>query len=466
MLKRMTILTVLAATLCIAGGPVLAADVDLAKTEAVLTDLIQQALDERGVPSVSIALVKGDEIVWTAAFGSANVRTKTPATPDTIYCTGSTFKSVTATAIMQLVEQGKCRLTDPVNKHLGDIRVQDRLQSEQPVNIRHILSHWSGLIAGAETKPIWGRELPKTLAAMTADLYSIRAPETKWEYNNYAYGMAGLLVEKISGMEYEAYMVENVLEPLGIRTPHPVYPSPEMVELMALPYIPGGADGQPKPVAQVHYDVYPAGDIYLTAEDMARFLGAHLNGGVWNGNRILSEESIEEMHTPQFGGDYGFGFAVKKADNGHTIIAHGGGIPGQSSYMMGDVDARVGVYVMSNSGVPTSIAEAAVQLLRGEEYVPPEEREYITVDQHILDRYAGKYDVMGQAVMEVVSEGGRLFVEVPGQPKTELLAETETRFRQQGSDWVFTFVTDDAGEVTHADVESGGMTIKAERLKK
>jgi CubicO group peptidase (beta-lactamase class C family) len=467
MIKRWFPITVCVLALCLACTPALAqdGDFDLEKTKTVLSELILKALQERGVPSVSIALVKGDEIVWTAAFGFANVRTQTPATPETIYCTGSTFKAATATALMQLVEQEKCRLKDPVNNHLGDVRVQDRIQTEQQVTIRHILSHWSGLLPGANIKPIWGRELPMTLEEMTATLYSIRAPEVKWEYNNYAYGMAGLLVEKISGTEYETYMVENLLKPLGVETPSPVHPSPEMVELMALPYMPGGADGQPKPVAQVHYDVYPAGDIYLTAEDMARFLGAHINGGVFNGNRILSEESVKEMHTAQFGGDYGFGFAIKKAENGHTIISHGGGIPGQSSFMMGDVDARVGVYMMSNSGVPSSIAEAAIQLLRGEEYTPPEERVYITVDQTVLDRYAGKFEVMGEAVVEISSEDGKLFVLMPGQPKAELFAESETTFWIASADYSFTFVADDAGAITHIDLGASGMTIKAPKIE-
>ncbi|MFC2163554.1 serine hydrolase [Acidobacteriota bacterium] len=467
MIKRFLCVISLVLIFSIVGTPAVAQneDFDLEKTKNVLTELILKALKERGIPSISIALVKGDEIVWKAAFGYANVRTKTPATPDTIYCTGSTFKSVTATALMQLVEQKKCKLKDPVNKFLEESQVQDRLQSEKQVTFRHMLSHWSGLIPGANTKPIWGRELPKTLNELTSDLYSIRAPEEKWEYNNYAYGMAGLLVEKISGKEYEEYVMENVLKPLGIKTPHPVYPSPKMVELMALPYMPGGADGKPRPVAQVHYDVYPAGDIYLTAEDMARFLGAHINGGVFNGNRILSEESVKEMHTPQFEGTYGFGFGIKKDKNGHTIIAHGGGIPGQSSHMMGDVDARVGVYFMSNSGAPTSIAEAAIKLLRGEDYIPPAKRKFISVDQKVLDTYAGKYELMDEIILDITSEGGKLFVQIATQPKTELLAETETKFHVKGTDYDLNFVTDGKGVVTHLEFEGGGTTIKAEKLK-
>jgi len=174
---------------------------DLEKTKKVLTGVIEKTLAENGVPSMSIALVRGDSIVWKAAFGYANLRTRTPATTETLYSTGSSFKSVTATALMQLAEQGKLKLDDPINRYLGESQVHD--MPDKPVTFTHILSHWSGLNGGAETQPIWGRKLPATLDELTSRLKSVRPPETKWEYNNFAYGTAGLLVQRISGVEYE-----------------------------------------------------------------------------------------------------------------------------------------------------------------------------------------------------------------------------------------------------------------------
>lgn len=438
---------------------------DLEKTKTVLTGMIEKAIKERGVPSISIALVRGDSIVWKAAFGYANVRTKTPATPETIYSTGSTFKSATATALMQLQEQKKFSIDHPVNRYLGDIQVQDRLQVEKPVTFRHMLSHWSGLTAGAVTKPIWGRELPKPLEKMVSGLYSVRAPETKWEYNNFAYGMAGLLVEKISGMEYEKYIVENILKPLGVTTPNPVYPSAEMVELMALPYNAGGPMGKPVPVSQVHFDVYPAGDIYLTAEDMARFLGAHVNGGIFRGRRILSEASVKAMHEPQFGGTYAFGFSVKKEENGHTIISHSGGIPGQSSFMSGDVDAHVGVYYMSNSGAPPTIADAALKLLRGEDYTPPPDRKAITVESSVLDGYVGVYD-LGEVTLTITRQGSGLMVQQGDSPvRIELLAESPTRFFMKGQDATITFEAGPNGAIDKLVIGTGPGRLEAKKRK-
>jgi len=445
--------------------PVLAqSGYDLDKTRRVLSEMIQKAVDSGGVPSISIALVKDDAIVWKAAFGFANVRTRTPATTETIYSTGSTFKSVTATALMQLAEQKKLALEHPVNRYLGDIQIADRLQSPNPVTIAHILSHWSGLVAGAVTKPIWGRQLPKSLETMVAGLYSVRAPEARWEYNNFAYGMAGLLVEKISGESYEQYISSHILQPLGVETPHPVEPSPEMVELMALPYLPGGSSGKPRPVRQVHYDVYPAGDIYLTPEDMARFLGAHLNGGTFNGKRILSKESIEAMHEPRFGGTYGLGFFLGRSEDGHRLISHSGGIPGQSSFMSGDLDARVGVYYMSNSGAPSEIAVAALALLQGKDYVPPPMRKTVRVQAKTLAPLVGEYELAPGFAVAVTASGDTLYYQQgPNPPARALVATGPDRFLDPSSGTYLVFERDASGKVVRMILDSAGQTIPAPR---
>jgi CubicO group peptidase (beta-lactamase class C family) len=344
-------------------------------------------------------------------------------------------------------------------------------QADKPVTFTHILSHWSGLKSGAETQPIWRRKLPKTMEEFTAALTPVRAPEVKWEYNNFAYGTAGLLAQKISGTEYEQYMLEHVLKPLGVKTPHPVYPSPDMVERMALPYAAGGSLGKPEPVAQVHFDVYPAGDIYLTAEDMARYLGAQLNGGVFQGKRILSEASVRAMHEPRFGGDYGFGFwMVKDSASGHTLIHHGGAIAGQRAFLIGDLDAKVGVYYMTNSDflpdatppVQSEIVYAALKLLRGERYVPRPPKKGIVVSDKVLDSYVGTYE-LGRASLVVSRVGRALAIRQNGQAGlNELLAETPTRFVQQGSGVKFSFEGAD-GKIERLVVEAGEQRLTATR---
>src|SRR5688572_14957934 len=127
------------------------ADLDLDRARETLSREIRQILKETGIPSISIALLKDDAILWTGAFGYSHLKLKVPATPRTIYSTGSCFKSVTALAAMQLVERGKLKLDAPVNDYLGEFRIKDRSSEGQPVTLRHLLSHHSGLRAGDET---------------------------------------------------------------------------------------------------------------------------------------------------------------------------------------------------------------------------------------------------------------------------------------------------------------------------
>jgi CubicO group peptidase (beta-lactamase class C family) len=375
-MKRLMRVAAMAATLMLAWAGTAQAQTQ-AKTQAqapfnleAIKPKIEQVIRaelNKGTASVSIALVQGDRIVWTAAYGDANTATHTPATPATVYSTGSTGKSITATAIMQLVEQGKIDLDAPVNRYFKTARVQDRLQVNEPVTVRHMLTHASGLTCDARTVPIFSRTLPPSLAELTARTYSVRKPGEKYEYCNAAYGILGYLIEQVSGQEYESYIVEHVLKPLGIAATTPVRPTALMADLMARPYL-RGKDGKPEPTQQVFFDVYPAGDLYMTASDMARYLAAHLNGGMFGGKRILSEASVAEMHrnqSPTPESPYGFGFSAFTAPDGHQIITHTGSVPGFNAFIGGDVTSKLGVYLMTNSAGHAPIGVAVLELMRG-----------------------------------------------------------------------------------------------------
>ena len=429
-----------------AFGGAASAEFDLEKTKRVLEREVDGLLT-RGTASVSIALVREGEIVWTAAYGHSNVFARTKATPETIYVTGSTFKAVTATALMQLVERGKIALDDRVNDHLSDTQIED--DPTRPVTIRHLLSHVSGLQPGANTVGVWDRELPMSLEELTSKLRAVRPPEEKYEYNNYAYGAAGYLIEQVTGVEYEAYVLEHILQPLGVETAGPVRPTPEMVERMALPYFP--TPGGPRPVAQTSFDVYPAGDIYLTASDMARFLGAHLNGGAFGGGRILTAASVAECHRHQFF-DYGLGWGVGRGENAN-LISHGGGVSGFTTTMIGDLEAKVGAYVMSNSGDVSRLGKLAIRLLRGEEV---EERKTVVVAPEKLEAYVGEYRISPRFTLTVTHEGEQLFVQGTNQNRHELFAVSDTKFFLKAVEADVTFDPDQHGAVDRLVLRQGG----------
>lgn len=156
------------------------------------------------------------------------------------------------------------------------------------------------------------------------------------------------------------------------------------------------------------------------------------------------------MHEPRFGSNYGFGFTVTKdSATGHTLINHGGAIPGQRAFMIGDVDARVGVYYMTNSDfLPDSptryseLVEAALRLLRGEEPLPRVEKKGVAVDEKVLDRYVGTYQLENTTI--VISRIGKALVFQQGESpaKYELFAETPVRFFRRNSNAIITFEGD------------------------
>jgi hypothetical protein len=179
------------------------------------------------------------------------------------------------------------------------------------------------------------------------------------------------------------------------------------------------------------------------------------------------------MHTPRFGGDYGFGFwLVHDSASGHTLIHHGGAIGGQRAFLIGDLDARVGVYYMTNSDylpdatppAQSEVVYAALKLLRGETYVPRPQPKGIAVDEKVLDSYVGTY-AFGPGTFVVSRVGRALALQQSGQAAiNELLAETPTRFVLRGSSIKITF-EGNAGTIDRLVVDVGGQHVTATRRK-
>lgn len=338
---------------------------DLENAKRVLTRDIEETLKDTGIPSISIVLIQGDRIVWAEAFGYSNVKLKIPAKSSTIYGTGSCLKPITAMAVMQLVDDGKIGLDDPINKYLGDDAVDDLSEKKKPVTVRHLLSHYSGLTVKFEALPLWKGRRPKSLRQLASELKAEQDPGKTYQYSNSGYAVAGLLVEKVSGMSYEHHLVEKILKPLGVKLDGPIYPTPVMIEEMALPYRIEGRKSVPE--ARYRFDVYPAGDAYLSAPAMAKILLTQNNNGTHNGVSILSETSVKEMQKPQFGGEDGMDFGIRMFD-GEKLLMHGGGVRGFSSKFILGVNSKVGVYVVSNARADLAnriLAQRAIDLLLG-----------------------------------------------------------------------------------------------------
>ena len=326
------------------------------------------AMDTSGIPAMSIALVRERQVVWTWAAGYANVAEHVPATPETYFSTGSTFKFVTAVGVMQLVERGLVSLDTPVNTVVGP---ELAVSGADDVTLRHLLTHYSGLRGPMDRVPTWSRDDVMSPVEVLSKMERVEAPGLKYRYCNACYGVLGYVIEKVSGETYDQYIVQRILRPLGIEVETATVPGPGVVERMALPY--DVKDGTPSPVAQVRFSGPAAGDVFLRPSDMARFLAAMLNGGDYHGVRLLDSPSVTEMETAPFG-DRGLGIAVNEF-SGHRILIHNGSIPGSKAVMIGDPRTGDGVYIMSNANQSERpinlLARYAMLLLWNEQFVPP-----------------------------------------------------------------------------------------------
>ncbi len=335
--------------------------VDDPRIAALLDPEIERALKAGRIPSMAVVLVSGDRVVWTRSAGLSNVRVKTPAACDTVYLIASTFKTMSATALLQLMDQGKFKLDDRVNDFLGDLRIEGE-NKRYPVTFRHLLTHTSGLPTDFGRHAVWEDAGPPALSDyLGGKLRLWRRPGTRVLYSNIAFTLVAHLVEKLSGVPFKDYMRKNVFAPLEMRDTA-FEPRADMAERLAIPYMPvRRRAGMFRPVDWVKADAWPAGVVYGTAVDQARWLIANINHGVFKGKRVLSETTFREMTRRQYdrfagpinGGwlnetsGYGLAWWVSTLE-GEKVIAHSGSVNGYTAFLAGNVDRKTGVAILTN----------------------------------------------------------------------------------------------------------------------
>ena len=329
------------------AGPLTLADV-----QERLRQAIEQTMYAQHVPSISLALVKGDKMVWTKAFGYMNLARSVPADEDTVYMTGSMFKVVVASAVMQLVDEGKLDLDKPVNSYLKGFQIPNAFDKEAPLTMRHLLSHHGGIPNRAQIVNLWSRELPITMHELIHKQMKVSTkPGTKFEYSNLAYTFNAFLVGQLSEMKFARAMQKRIFEPLQM-TRTVFDPTPEINENLAIPYTNSSTGKDVLAVPRVRLDVWPAGDVYSTPADMARFLIMHLNEGKYAGKQVLSAKSVAEMATPQFAGKgakdgQGLGWMINISFK-RRVLWHNGAIPGFYAQMAIDPRKKLGVLLFCN----------------------------------------------------------------------------------------------------------------------
>ena len=305
----------------------------------------------RDLPGIVVGVVHGDSLVWAKGFGYADTKLKKPMTPDTKFRMASHSKLFTATAIMQLREQNKVRLDDPVSKHLSWFKVKPAADDDGAVTVEQLLTHSSGL--PREANAHWTTlEFPTAaeIRSLVADREAAFAPSVRWKYSNLAYTIAGMVVEQTSGLSWAEYVERNIFAPLGMTSSS----VDRNVEGLAVGYsrrLPDG--GRPIMPFTDARGMGSATGITSTVGDMAKFVSAQFRKGPRGGRQILASGSLREMHRIRslennWTSGTGIGFGVTRVGD-RTWVGHGGGYPGYTTQTWIDLDYRVGVIVLTNT---------------------------------------------------------------------------------------------------------------------
>ncbi|MCP3914580.1 MAG: serine hydrolase [bacterium] len=315
---------------------------DFAGTAALLAGSIEHAREAYSLPGVSIALVAGDEIVWSAGFGDARA--------DTIHRVGSVSKLFTDVALMRMVERGELDLDAPVTETLADFAPENPFDGA--ITARQLAAHRAGLVREPPLGHYFddtGTTLAQTVQSLN-DTTLVHAPDTVTKYSNAGIAVLGFLLEHAAGEPFEDVVAREVLSPVGIAGSASFRRTPEVTARLGAGWM-WAYDRPDWPAPPLELGMSPAGNLYASVLDLAQFLKVLFADGEGPNGQLLEAASIEAMTTPlrDTNGDvlpFGIGFHVDELD-GHKRCGHGGAVYGFATQLAFLPEAELGVAVVS-----------------------------------------------------------------------------------------------------------------------
>jgi CubicO group peptidase (beta-lactamase class C family) len=334
-----------------------------------LESSIAQAMREQKIPGFAIGVVKDCRLVYARGFGLMQLGSPNqPVTPQTLFHMASITKPFVATAIMQLVEQSKVSLDDPVIKYLPYFRLKDPRYQE--ITVRQMVTHSSGMPDVKNyhwDKPEYDDVALEHYVRSLDDKALLWAPGTQFRYSNMAFEVLGDLVAKASGKNFDDYVKENILKPVGMKSSTLLYKKADPSKLAAGYTL---TKGQVAPVAHYPYNRAhtPSSNLHSNVEDMSRWILVNLNRGELDGRRILKDASYDllwkhAVPVPERNWHVGISWFLADSE-GEEIVMHSGGDDGFTTHLAFAPKLKSGVVMMANCDHMSSIKaiwEAAME---------------------------------------------------------------------------------------------------------
>jgi CubicO group peptidase (beta-lactamase class C family) len=455
---------------------------DPAELEAFLDDLMAAQMDEHHIPGAALSIVRDGELFFAKGYGYADLENQIPVDPErTLFRIGSAQKVVIATAVMQLVEQGKLDLDADVNTYL-DFQIPDTYP--EPITLKHLMTHTAGFEAlktgiGYETAD----ELPPLDEWVRTYMRArVRPPGQAHAYSNYSAMLALYIVERVSGLPFEQYLEENILEPLGMehttaRQPLP----PELAPDYYTGYV--YVDGAYQNAGQLGFEndfecISQAGAMSTSVTDMARFMIAHLQDGRYSDEniadaRILEEATAQQMHNTLFTFDpriNGLAYFFWELNwNDQWIIGHAGNAITHHAMLALLPDQNLGIFVAWNGEGSMQLNEGTFLHAFLDHYYPVPEPAAIQPPADFASRakkYTGYYGMassgyttwekmLGTLGAFKLQDGGDGTLFIDQYYGRQRYVEVEPLFfREVGGQDMLVFREDEQGRITFGSVHS------------
>jgi CubicO group peptidase (beta-lactamase class C family) len=320
--------------------PALAEDPTPAKSPAAA---LQPFVDRHELAGAVTLVADKDKVLGLEAVGFADIAADKPMRPDALFWIASQSKPITAVALMMLVDDGKVKLDDRIEKYLPECKdlwlavEQDKehillKKPKHPVTVRNLLNHTSGMAFRSAMEEPTLDMLPLHDAVRSYALTPLQfEPGSKYQYSNAGINTAGRIIEVVSGMPYETFMDKRLFGPLGMKDTT-FWPNEEQLRRLAKSYKPNAAKTglEETTIWALHYPLndrkrqpMPAGGLFSTAHDVGRLCQMILNGGEFQGKRYLSENAVKQMTSKQTGEALKEGYGLGWSTGGDTF-GHGG----------------------------------------------------------------------------------------------------------------------------------------------
>ncbi len=333
---------------------------DYESLRASLDKEVPTLMKTKNVPGMAMVVFDKGEIIYKKGIGYASLSAKLPVTEETGFNIGSISKLFTAWGVMKLVQDGKVDLDTPVEQYISRWKIPSSSFDSKKVTVRALLSHTAGLSVHGYPGFRPNQKLPSLVASLNGDNGDVRAdepveivlaPQTKFQYSGGGYTILQLMIEEVSGQPFARYMERTVFRPLDLQ--HTSFIIDKHVKQhTATPY-----DEEGKEIYLERFTAMAAAGLHTTMEDMVKFTEA-----AFNGNQVLTEETLELMRTPDpiTKGQYGLGYRMIKMGP-ITVKGHAGSNDGWESAMLMDFEDQSGMIILTNGSLGKDVGMAAIR---------------------------------------------------------------------------------------------------------